>query len=174
MSKILEALRKANRTGKDDPTSKNDQATLSHDNAQGHTFLHKSSSVYQNVVLTVVVIICVSSFVVSFKALSEIKRANDSSIAMIQDATLQKKKLSTIEKTIAEIKSQEKLQDENFKTKLSTLSTSFRKNEAKIAELTPVNSDLRSSVNDLKWTIQGLKDKYVTISAQLNSLKEKQ
>ncbi len=136
-------------------------------------FHRKQGAVFQNIMLMVVAVITAASLFLCLKTLSEVKHINHSSVLVASDLALQKDRINALEKTVAKVQFKQESQVEDLKTHLNTLTTTLKKEDTKIAELTTINSDLSSAVKYLKWSMQNLTDKYVSVNAQLNNLKEK-
>ena len=136
-------------------------------------FHRKQGAVFQNIMLMVVAVITAASLFLCLKTLSEVKHINHSSVLVASDLALQKDRINALEKTVAKVQFKQESQVEDLKTHLNTLTATLKKEDRKIAELTAANSDLSSAVKDLKWSMQNLTDKYVSVNAQLNNLKEK-
>ena len=124
--------------------------------------------------LIVVMLTGMISLSFSMRVLSETRQAHISSANTFSELTAQKKTIDTLEKTLAQLQTKQELQFDNVKSKVNIVTASQKKNEDKIAELTNVNNELRSTIKDLKNTAGSLSEKVTAISAELSNLKTNQ
>ena len=124
--------------------------------------------------LIVVMLTGMISLSFSMRVLSETRQAHISSANTFSELTAQKKTIDTLEKTLAQLQTKQELQFDNVKSKVNIVTASQKKNEDKIAELTNVNNELRSTIKDLKNTAGSLSEKVTAISSELCNLKTNQ
>ena len=191
MSKIADALKKAEELRKNNHPAPAQQGSvvLSHSmiDSAGIVLDRRESDVlgvstsdqtqapaftFQSSMLIAVALICLFSLLLSARTFAEIRRANNSNSIAVNSIALHEAKIGNLEKSLSDMRQNNESQMADLKIKLNAASVSIKKYEGKINELTVANSDLRSTINDVKWSNKKLAEKLAVVTNKVNSLIE--
>lgn len=114
----------------------------------------------------------IGCFLMSLTALSEVQRVKNASLVAEKDLASHDEKLVNLKKSIEDVRLKGESRVGNISAKLDMVNTSVQKDKVKIDDLSEADSALRSSINDLKASIQGLDEKNARLGVQLYNLKK--
>ncbi len=105
---------------------------------------------------------------------SNTKKVGDSALTAAAWIDTQKARFENLEKSIGSMNAAQQARWDALEKKLGPLAQSADQNFAMIENLSQKQGEMRKAIDETKFTVQGLKEKYISINADVKNLKDSQ